>query len=161
MPCETVYLLMNKACTALVHSRYFYSFFQTELTFTRFRHTNIFSSLQFLNLFIIIFFLFRAAPTADGNSQARSQIATATPDPCHVFDLCCSSWQHQILNSLSQARDGTLIVMDINQFHNPLIHNESSYNFLKILSWSSLHGSVVMNPTSIHGNAGSGPGLAQ
>ena len=32
-------------------------------------------------------------------------IATATPDPNYIFDLCCSLWQHRILNPLSKARD--------------------------------------------------------
>ena len=31
----------------------------------------------------------------------------------------------------------------------------------KELAWSSCHGSAVMNPTSIHEDAGSTPGLAQ
>ena len=30
---------------------------------------------------------------------------TATPDPSHICDLHHSSWQHQILNPLSKARD--------------------------------------------------------
>ena len=31
--------------------------------------------------------------------------AIATPYPSHVFDPCCSLWQHWILNALSEARD--------------------------------------------------------
>ena len=31
--------------------------------------------------------------------------ATAMLDPCHVFSLHCSSWQHSILNPLSEASD--------------------------------------------------------
>ena len=31
--------------------------------------------------------------------------ATETPDPSHVCDLHHSSWQHGILNPLSEARD--------------------------------------------------------
>ena len=38
--------------------------------------------------------------------------ATATQDPSQVCDLHHSSQQHQILNSLSEARDGTCILMD-------------------------------------------------
>ena len=34
--------------------------------------------------------------------------ATATPDPSCVWDLHPSSRQHQILNPLSKARDGTV-----------------------------------------------------
>ena len=38
--------------------------------------------------------------------------ATTTPDPNHVCDLRHSSWQHQILNALSEARDQTHVLMD-------------------------------------------------
>ena len=37
---------------------------------------------------------------------------TATWDPSHVYDLHYSSWQRQILNPLSEARDQTCILMD-------------------------------------------------
>ena len=40
--------------------------------------------------------------------------ATAMPDPSHVCDLHHSSWQRQILNSLSEARDRTHVLMDAN-----------------------------------------------
>ena len=33
--------------------------------------------------------------------------ATAMSDPSHVFNLHISSWQHQILNPLREARDRT------------------------------------------------------
>ena len=33
-------------------------------------------------------------------------------DPSRACDLHHSSWQHQILNPLSEARDGTRILMD-------------------------------------------------
>ena len=42
---------------------------------------------------------------------------TATWDPSHVCDLYHRSRQHQILNPLSKARDGTRILMDISQVH--------------------------------------------
>ena len=38
--------------------------------------------------------------------------ATATQDPSHICDLHHSSWQCWILNSLSEARDQTCILMD-------------------------------------------------
>ena len=41
----------------------------------------------------------------------------ATPDPSHVFDLHHSSWQHWILNPLSEARDWTCILTDASQMH--------------------------------------------
>ena len=56
--------------------------------------------------------------------------AIATPDPSCLCDLSHSSWQHQSLNPLSEARARTLIHMDTNQFHNPLSHNGNSLTFL-------------------------------
>ena len=68
----------------------------------------------------IYFCLFRAAPVACGSSQARGLIgttaaATAMPDPSPICDLHHSSWQHQILNPLSEARDRTSVLMDSSQ----------------------------------------------
>ena len=40
-------------------------------------------------------------------------MATTMPDPSHIFDLHCSSWQRWILNPLSKARDRSCILMDI------------------------------------------------
>ena len=76
----------------------------------------------FIYLFICLFiFVFsRAAPPAYGGSQARIQLelqppgyakATATQDPSRVCVLHHSSQQHQILNSLSEARDRILNLM--------------------------------------------------
>ena len=59
-----------------------------------------------------------AVPAAQGSSQPRGRIgavveayatATATLDPSCICDLCCSVW-HQILNSLSEARDRSHIL---------------------------------------------------
>ena len=41
--------------------------------------------------------------------------ATVMPDPSHVCNLHHSSWQRQILNPLSEARDRTLVLMDTSQ----------------------------------------------
>ena len=41
--------------------------------------------------------------------------ATATADLSHIFSLYHSSWQLQILNPLSKARDQTCILMDTSQ----------------------------------------------
>ena len=49
--------------------------------------------------------LFRAEPTAHGGSQVRGQIGPTAAGLHH------SSWQHQILNPLSKARDGTQNLM--------------------------------------------------
>ena len=56
--------------------------------------------------------------------------ATAMRDPSHVSDLHHSSWQHQILNPLSEARDRTLILMGASQILNPLSHTRNSFTFL-------------------------------
>ena len=49
--------------------------------------------------------------------------ATATPDPSWVCDLHHSSGQHQILNPLNEARDGTWVLMDTSWIPLPLSHN--------------------------------------
>ena len=41
--------------------------------------------------------------------------ATATADLSRVFNLHHSWWQRQILNPLSEARDGTYILIDTSQ----------------------------------------------
>ena len=73
---------------------------------------------QFCNFF---FFLFRAAPLTYGSSRARGQIGAAaaglhhshaTLDLSHIFNLCHSLGQRQVLNPLSEARDGTRILME-------------------------------------------------
>ena len=38
--------------------------------------------------------------------------ATATRDLSYICDLYHSSWQCQVLNPLSEARDGTRVLMD-------------------------------------------------
>ena len=43
--------------------------------------------------------------------------AIAKPDPSFICDLHHSSWQIQILNPLSEARDQTCILMDTSQIH--------------------------------------------
>ena len=66
--------------------------------------------------FILISGLLGAKPMAYRSSQARDRIRAvaaslhhshSTPDLSHVCDLHHSSWQHQILNPLSKARDCT------------------------------------------------------
>ena len=52
--------------------------------------------------------------------------ATATQDPSLICNLHHSSWHCQILNLLSEARDGTHILMDTSQVNNLLSHNRNS-----------------------------------
>ena len=51
---------------------------------------------------------------------------TAMPDVSHICDLCCSSWQCQSLNPLSEVRDQTHILMVTSQVLNQLSHNGNS-----------------------------------
>ena len=70
----------------------------------------------------VLFLLYRAAPAAYGGSQARGQIgaiaaslhhshSNARSEPHLNFHLYHSSWQHRILNPLSEARDRTQNLM--------------------------------------------------
>ena len=67
------------------------------------------------------FFFLTAAPVANRSSWARGWIeaapgayatATAAPDLSLISDLHCSLQQHQILNSQSEARDWTHILLE-------------------------------------------------
>ena len=51
--------------------------------------------------------------------------ATATWNLSCVFDLYHSSWQCQILDPLSKARDRTHILMDTSRVLNPLSHSRN------------------------------------
>ena len=88
----------------------------------------------------LFFCLFRASPIAYGSFQARSQIgAVASCLPIYhshsnarsdrLCDLHHSSRQHQILNSLSEARDQTCVLMNTSQVLFPLSHNGNSLFF--------------------------------
>ena len=70
--------------------------------------------------FVCFFVFFRAAPAAYGGSQARGWIGAAASGLQH------SSWQCQILNPLSEARDWTCILMDTNWVLNLMSHSGNS-----------------------------------
>ena len=53
---------------------------------------------------------------------------TATQDPSLICDLHPSSQQCQILNPLSEARDGTCILMNTSLVLHLLSHNGNSWN---------------------------------
>ena len=83
-------------------------------------------SKLYIEFYIFFKFYFRATPMAYGSSQARVPvgavaatlcIATATTDLNLVCDLHHSSWQCQILNPLSKAREQTHVLMDPSQVH--------------------------------------------
>ena len=46
------------------------------------------------------------------NQRCIYATAMATPSLSHIFNLCCSLWQPQILNRLSKARGQTCILRD-------------------------------------------------
>ena len=83
-------------------------------------------SFFFFFFFFFFFCLFRAAYTAYGGSQARGPIGavaaglyqshsnTGSGCDCNLYH---SSWQRQILNPLSEARDQTRVLMDSSQVH--------------------------------------------
>ena len=63
-------------------------------------------------LFIYLFFKGKHMEVPRLGVQSEPQLpayttATATPDTSHIYNLHHSSWQLQILNSLSKARDWT------------------------------------------------------
>ena len=83
-------------------------------------------SIHNLYPFYLFILLFRVTPVAYVSSPARGQVeavaaglptATAMWDLSCVFDLHHSSWQHQITNPLSKARDQTHILTDTSQIH--------------------------------------------
>ena len=52
--------------------------------------------------------------------------ATTIQDTYHIFDLHHSSWQHWILNPMSEARDQSCILMDPSGVHLLLSHERNS-----------------------------------
>ena len=58
--------------------------------------------------------------------QPTYATATAMPDPSRVCDLCCSSQPCQTFNPLSEARDGTHVLLDTSLVLNPLSHHGNS-----------------------------------
>ena len=96
--------------------------------------------MYYTSFLFVCFCLFRAKPSAYGSSQARGWVgatatavglhhSTATWHPSRICDLQHSSWQCQILNPLSEARDWTCILVDASQIRfrwammgTPLLH---------------------------------------
>ena len=87
-------------------------------------NSSVASTELFYFIIYFCFLLFRATPLAYGSSQARGRIGAVaaslhtyttdkeTQDPNCVCDLHHSSRQSWILNPLSKAKGGTLILMD-------------------------------------------------
>ena len=104
---------------------------------------NLVEEMGYASLAVKIFFLnccyfllFRATPAACRSSQARGQIRSCScqriPQPqqrriwATSTNLGHSSRQCQILNPLSEARDGTQILMDTSLVCNQLSHDSNS-----------------------------------
>ena len=89
--------------------------------------SNAFIELLWSSKIWFIYFFFRAIPKAYGSLQARGvkselqllayTTATATQDRSCMCDLCCKSQECWILNSLSETRDGTPVLMDTSWVH--------------------------------------------
>ena len=87
-----------KGVEPATHAFYFFNFFIFCLLGMHPRHTEV----------------SRLGVQLEGQLPAYAR-ATATSGLSHVCDLHHSSWQHWILNPLSEARDRTCILMDISQ----------------------------------------------
>ena len=119
-------------------------------------------------LFIYLFLLFKATPMAYGGSQARGQIGAVAASLHHSHSYArskpClqptpSSWQCQIFNLLSGARDRTCILMD--SF--PL-HDGNSLNLFKreksgVLWWVAQWVRIQHCHLGYYSSTGSIPGL--
>ena len=69
----------------------------------------------FIFFFLRLYLWYMEVPGLGIESDLQLQAyitATATLDPSCICDLCCSLWQCQILNPLSEARDWTCTLMD-------------------------------------------------
>ena len=104
-------------------------------------HLYIFFSEQVFYSFFFFFLVFlepqlwhMEVPSLGVESELQLQAystATITWDPNHICDLYHSSWQCRILNSLSEARDWTWVLIDISQILNLLSHNRNSLVIFK------------------------------
>ena len=78
-------------------------------------------------------------------------IAIAMPNPSLICHLYRRSWQCQILNPLSKARDQTCSLMDTSWVLNPLSHNENScFYFLIYFVEVYLICNVVLSDSVMH-----------
>ena len=76
------------------------------------------SPLLFFSFFLFLFWAAQHMKVPRLGVESERQLpaytaATATQDPSYIFDQCCSLLWRQILSPLSEAWDGTRILMDI------------------------------------------------
>ena len=104
-------------------------------------------------LFFFFFCLYRAAPLAYGGSQARGWIGAIASGLHHSHNNTRSephlwpvSQQRQILNPLSEARDGICVLMDTSQicFRCAITGTPSSTTRKKIQSLSIRQNCILM-----------------
>ena len=97
---------------------------------TCFMVCSMLTSSESFSVFLLSFFFFRATPTAYGGSQAMGPIGDVAASHSHShshsktrsephLQATPPSWQCQILNPMSEARDQTCVLMDDSQicFH--------------------------------------------
>ena len=124
------------------------------------------SCRQAFEVFCFFFFcLFRATPMAHGGSKARGRIGAVATGLCQshsntglssVCNLHHSSWQRQLLNPLSKARDRTHNLMVPRRIRQPLRHDGSSRDAVfsmcvpqrQQLGWPDLGVTPVLRHTS-------------
>ena len=102
----------------------------------------VYSSLLFCGGFLLLFYYFLGlhlrhmeVPRLGFELELQPPVSattTATPDLSLVCNLHHSSWQCQILNPLSRARDGTLVLMDTSRvcYHWATMRTPVSPSFL-------------------------------
>ena len=147
--------------------------------FTRWSWDPLLFFFFFLSFLFFFFFLFRASPEAYGSSHARGWIR-ATAANLHHSHSNVGSLTHWTRPGIEPASSWILVRFvhcwatketPPNSFfllHSPLCcgtysTDQSKFTtlFKTFQSRSSCHGSVEMNPTTVHEDVGPIPGLAQ
>ena len=80
----------------------------------------IWGNVNIAMAFYLFIYFFMATPRLEKESELQLPAyatATATWDLSHICDVHHSSWQCQILNPLSEAKDRTHILMDTIHVH--------------------------------------------
>ena len=86
-----------------------------------YQYNYLFSSLRIINTFFLFLgphLWHMEVPRVGAELELHLPAYTtaiAKPDPSCICDLHHTSWQHQILHPLSEARDRTQVLMDTSQ----------------------------------------------
>ena len=102
------------------------------LRITRYTHVRKASHLIFIICFLGLYMWHTEVPRLGVESQLQMAYATVTgtQNPSCICDLHHSSWQHQMLNSLSKARDQMRIPILI-RFTTTELHWKLPFGFFK------------------------------